>query len=225
MNAWFESLGPMAWPLAVLSALNLALILERLVFFIALDRLTAGRRRNILELAGRGRWSELRDYLDTMAGMAAQGIELLLSHRERTHECVEDIAGVWLTEQKRTLHAHLRWLALVAVASPMLGLLGTVLGMIGAFQDLAAHTGPVTPAVLANGLQQAMLTTAFGLIIAIPALIACHGFRIWAGAYLESLENLLNRVHLAMEGIVIEVPAGMRTFKNSIRAGVKEETA
>jgi biopolymer transport protein ExbB len=225
MNAWFDALGPMAWPLAVLSALNLALILERLVFFVTLDRLTAGRRRNILELAGRGRWSELRDCLDTMTGMAAQGVKLLLSHRERTRESVEDIAAVWLTEQKRKLHAHLRWLALVAVASPLLGLLGTVLGMIGAFQDFAAHTGPVTPAVLANGLQQAMLTTAFGLVITIPALIACHAFRIWAGAYLESLENLLNRVHLAMEGIVIEDLVGARTSKKMIRAGLTEEAA
>lgn len=225
MNAWFDSLGPMAWPLVILSALSLALILERLVFFIALDRLTAARKRHILELAGRGQWSQLRDYLDTMAGMAAQGVKLLLSHRERARESVEDIAAVWLTEQKRKLQAHLRWLALVAVASPLLGLLGTVLGMIGAFQDLAAYTGPVTPAVLANGLQQAMLTTAFGLIIAIPALIASHGFRIWAGAYLESLDNLLNRVHFAMEGIVIEDPIGARSSNKAIRAGLTEEAA
>ncbi len=225
MNAWFDSLGPIAWPLASFSALALGLVIERLAFFIGLDRLTDVERRNILALASSGHWPELRDYLDTLSGMVANGLRLLLSHKEYPHDRVEYVAALWLTEQRRKLQAHLRWLGLLAVASPLLGLLGTVLGMITAFQDLAAHTGPVSPSVLANGLQQAMLTTAFGLIIAIPALIAGHAFRIWADAYLASMEYLLNRVHLAIDGVALEEHFGVRDSEKTIHSCLREETA
>lgn len=66
---------------------------------------------------------------------------------------------------------HLRILELVAMVAPLLGLLGTVLGMIQSFQELELAQGAANASVLAGGIWQALLTTAAGLIVAIPAAV------------------------------------------------------
>jgi biopolymer transport protein ExbB len=108
---------------------------------------------------------------------------------------------LWLSQRTKRLRAHLPWLTLIAVIAPLLGLLGTVLGMIQAFQSLAAHSGPVQPSLVAEGLQQAMLTTAVGLSIAVPTLLFLHAFRVVATTISSRVEVLLNRANLMLEGV------------------------
>lgn len=67
---------------------------------------------------------------------------------------------------------HLRLLELVGMVAPLLGLLGTVLGMIRSFQDLAGSEGSANASILAGGIWEALLTTAAGLVVAIPAAVA-----------------------------------------------------
>ena len=69
------------------------------------------------------------------------------------------------------MNRHIRLLELIAMISPLLGLLGTVLGMIQSFQELELAQGAANASVLAGGIWQALLTTAAGLIVAIPAAI------------------------------------------------------
>lgn len=68
----------------------------------------------------------------------------------------------------------MRPLEIIAAAAPLIGLLGTVLGMIEAFAALSEVEGQINPAILAGGIWQALLTTAGGLLVAIPALVAWH---------------------------------------------------
>lgn len=201
MNAWLEQIGPLTGPLGACSLLTLLLILERMLFFASLGWSMVRHLRPLLTAAQTGCWATLIEQCGVRRSLPTGGLRLLLRHRGRPRALREEILSLWLGEQQRKLHAHLKWLVLLAVISPLLGLLGTVLGMIEAFRALAAHSGPVHPALLANGLQQAMLTTAAGLIIAVPALIASHGFRIWADAYLALLADLLNRAQLALDGV------------------------
>ncbi len=70
------------------------------------------------------------------------------------------------------MNRHIRVLELIAMVSPLLGLLGTVLGMIQSFQELELAQGAANASVLAGGIWQALLTTAAGLLVAIPAAIA-----------------------------------------------------
>ena len=74
----------------------------------------------------------------------------------------------------RNLDSYLRGLEVIANLSPLLGLLGTVLGMIKAFARLESAGTKVDPAILAGGIWEALLTTAFGLSVAIPALAAFY---------------------------------------------------
>lgn len=70
----------------------------------------------------------------------------------------------------------MRPLEVISAAAPLVGLLGTVLGMIEAFAALSEVEGQINPAILAGGIWQALLTTAAGLLVAIPALVAWHVF-------------------------------------------------
>ena len=211
LSEHIASLGIMAWPLLIASCLSLAMTLERLISFAMLPSLT---RRNLTELFNEVRGccqcstnksqsqNQLCKNLCQGKGIR-QGIAVLLSHNDCRKEVREEVAGLWLLKQKRSLHAWLKPLMLIGVLSPMLGLLGTVLGMIDMFRDIASVPGPVTPDVLANGLWQAMFTTAFGLIIAIPALAAAHGFGVWANHYVSRLEFALNHTNLLLEGLTM----------------------
>ena len=85
----------------------------------------------------------------------------------------EDVAGVG-TRQVRALERGLGSLSLISAISPLLGLTGTVIGMIQAFQVIAGADSAVDPAMLASGIWEALITTAAGLLVAIPVHVAHH---------------------------------------------------
>lgn len=98
------------------------------------------------------------------------------------------------------LRQKLSYLADVAAISPMVGLLGTVLGMIQAFNVIAFQTGAVKPILLASGISKAMVTTAAGLIIAIPAMIFYSFFKGKVQNFTARLEDLSTELfHLITE--------------------------
>ena len=88
------------------------------------------------------------------------------------------------------LWQKLSYLADIAAIAPMVGLLGTVLGMIQAFNVIAFQTGAVKPVLLASGISKAMVTTATGLIVAIPAMIFYSFFRGRLQNVTARLENI-----------------------------------
>jgi biopolymer transport protein ExbB len=93
---------------------------------------------------------------------------------------------------------------LIGVISPLIGLLGTVLGLIEMFKGIAVSTGNITPNDLADGLGLAMRTTAAGLIIALPAISGAQIIGLWADRVLAKLEHTLNYVNLWLEGISLQ---------------------
>lgn len=202
MSLSFNAFGPVAYPLLACSFIGLILIIERLIYFFmwrsggsAKQVLRQVRTTNngAIELAVLGEQNRLLN-----------STRLLLRHADKSRELREEVINHWLTQERNQLFKHFGWLTLLAVISPMLGLLGTVLGIIKVFTAIASHTGPVYPALLADGLGQAMLTTAAGLVIAIPVLATLHGFRIWANSRLTVLVETLNEVNLLLEGIDLQ---------------------
>lgn len=91
-------------------------------------------------------------------------------------------------EKLRAMRAYLRPLEVIATLSPLLGLLGTVLGMIGAFQQMERAGSQVDPSVLSGGIWQALLTTAVGLAVAIP-VVATHS---WLERKAERVADQMN---------------------------------
>lgn len=136
-----------------------------------------------------------------------QGLSLLKQHHNATKSLREEIAGVWLQSKQRKLASGIRLLQIMALLTPLLGLLGTVFGLIQVFDTLGNSNGPVEPAMLAEGLGIAMKTTAAGLIIAVPALLGAHGFQLWVEKLTASTEQALNINSLQMEGVCTEALA------------------
>lgn len=90
--------------------------------------------------------------------------------------------------QAEALQGQTQWLLDLSVIAPMLGLLGTVLGMLKAFGSVATDIASAKPVVLAAGVSQAIVTTIFGLLVAIPAMIAYAYFRRRASRQIAALE-------------------------------------
>jgi len=87
-------------------------------------------------------------------------------------DTMEKTIGETLDDENSKLNGKLSWLTLIAAVGPMLGLLGTVQGMIGAFDQIAASKGQATPDQLADNIAMALITTLLGLMVAIPVTSA-----------------------------------------------------
>ncbi|MCZ4282194.1 MotA/TolQ/ExbB proton channel family protein [Kiloniella laminariae] len=186
----FARLGPVGWPLAVFSFLAALLLLERTFFFLRLrSGIAAGSispdQMSLEQEAGK-------------PGPMAEAIAITLQHSTTPVELREEALKIWLRSYSGKIRFGLRFLMLIAVICPLLGLFGTVLGMIEAFKVIAVQEGPLHPALLADGIWQAMLTTAAGLVIALPSLLGAHGFRILADRHIEKLGLGLSHLSLSL---------------------------
>ncbi len=139
-----------------------------------------------------------------LPALMRDGLTLLTRHREEDKSLREEIAAIWLLNQRTHMSSGIRMLQAIALLTPLLGLLGTVLGLIRVFDGLAKHQGPIEPALLADGLGLAMYTTAAGLMIALPALAAAHFFQIWIDKMIRRAEHTMNQANLLILGIELE---------------------
>ena len=162
--------GAVMYVLLLMSVSSLAIILLKLLQFWRIG----ASRTGMMELIATGSTAEIRRRMALSRHPAARVVETALDTghlpRELQEAEVERIGSVEI----RSLETYIRSLEVVANLSPLIGLLGTVIGMIKAFGRLEEAGARVDPSQLAGGIWEALLTTAFGLIVAIPALGAVH---------------------------------------------------
>ncbi len=166
--------GPLMWPIALCSVAALALAIERALSLRG-ARLGGRNLEHDVAVALRGGGparavERLARESTPLARILQSGVAADAGVRERR---VEDQA----THEVRRLHARLRPLLLVYLVAPLIGLLGTVWGMIEAFAAVAVQGGLGRPELLASGVYQALVTTAAGLSVAIPTLVVHQGLR------------------------------------------------
>ena len=180
--------------LAILSVVSVALILMKAM---TLPRAAAGRDQrndalNALSNDGPGtaeqRLGDPRTAADRMAKLAFHEIA---ADRSDQLDTTLEVAG---NVEARDTFRHIRTLETIAMISPLLGLLGTVLGMIQAFRDLEMAEGAANAALLAGGIWQALLTTAAGLIVALPAAAGAAMLSARAEAIVAEIEATIARV-------------------------------
>ena len=167
--------GVLVGPILLCSVLALAIFVERLVW---LARMRGREDRLVLDV---GAFLAAGDYAaaSRLAGSSATPMgrifaqALEVAGRER--ETLETVLVHAMEEEVRLSSRYLHGLATIGNIAPLLGLLGTVLGMIKAFMVIQEMGGRVNAAVLAGGIWEAMLTTALGLCVALPVM-AGHSF-------------------------------------------------
>lgn len=204
--------GPMMLPLVFLSVLAVTVIIDRIRAFQAAETDSAGLRRNISDHLYEGRLDDAIKECEASSGpIAAVMYAGLIKYRrllQRNHPATEIELNVSKTMEDYapqvldSLERRLNLLMLVGSIGPLLGMTGTVTGMIKSFDQMATSAGLDASAV-AGGISEALITTAAGLLVAIPAVVAHNLFTKRVDRFVlemdESVTELMDYISMSSE--------------------------
>lgn len=159
---------------------------------------------SILTELRKGRFDEARNLCQDTQVFICRVLSPGLEKVKARTEAIETAIAESIERESSVLHTRNGYFSVLATIEPMMGLLGTVLGMIAAFNVIAFQAGLGKPALLAQGVSQALITTAAGLIVAIPAMICFFLFRM----------DISKKLETAME-IATEAVETIKTVKES----------
>ncbi len=164
--------GAIGWCIILLSVIALAIVIEN---FMSLKRDKLAPPELIDEIQAlfdEGQFQEAMELCENEPNYFTRVCGAGISKIGHSFDTIEKSLEEMGDEESIKLHQKVGWLALISNVAPMMGLLGTVGGMVKAFNEIASSGGQASPAELADGISQALLTTMFGLIVAIPITAA-----------------------------------------------------
>ena len=205
----FKDGGLVMYPLLAFSVLSVIFIVER---FFAIRRakinvnefLAKVRKELIVNRSIKAAIKVCEDYRGPVASILKAGLLKYGQPRDDVEKTIENAA---LYEMGR-LEKNLVWLASIANVSPLLGFFGTVVGMIKSF-DALAEAGLSNPGLVAAGISEALITTAAGLFVAIPAQLAYNFFMSRINKFVRDIETSSNML--------------LETFGEMERSGISPE--
>ncbi len=172
---YFQRGGGWMWALLACSVIALAVILYKAYSLWVAGRGASGLVEAVNELVQRGEGAAAAERCASSATAVSAVLEAVLGAAGRGREAIREAAQIAGSRQLAMLESGLTVLSTVASVAPLIGFLGTVSGMIRAFNAIAVR-GLGEPGVVAAGIGEALITTASGLIVAIPCFIAYSYF-------------------------------------------------
>jgi biopolymer transport protein ExbB len=163
--------GILVIPILLCSVLVLAIFFERTIRFTLMRFRGAGLAEKVIGLLQAGDAPGAARAAETSNSPMGRVLRKAMDYREEDREILETVMIHATEEEVRDLSRYLQALATIGNIAPLLGLLGTVIGMIKAFMVIQEMGGKVNSAVLAGGIWEAMLTTALGLAVALPTMV------------------------------------------------------
>jgi biopolymer transport protein ExbB len=185
--------GPDMWILLVLSVAVVAVVIERLVFFFSQHGDTKALLKAIGDKIAADDLPGAMKVCQSQKGMLPRILEFGLKRGEKNRADITDALSIALMEHLNALERNLGIIGTIAVIAPFVGLAGTVLGIIRAFQDIALK-GNSTPAVVAGGVSEALITTFGGLVVAIVAVIFFNYFKSRIKTYNQEMIVAANQL-------------------------------
>ncbi|MCF8068476.1 MAG: MotA/TolQ/ExbB proton channel family protein [Desulfobacterales bacterium] len=164
--------GILTYPIIFCSVLALAIFSERLIHFARLRVRGAGLAEKTAKLFKAKKFKEAFDLVRESNSPMGRILEKAMEVNKNDRNTLEIVIANATEEEVRHLSSFTQALATIGNIAPLLGLLGTVIGMIKAFMVIQQMGGKVNAAVLAGGIWEAMLTTAMGLAVALPTMVA-----------------------------------------------------
>ncbi len=192
LTGLFTKTGFTAWPLLACSIIAVAIIAERAVYFYRIKFDYTKFTHKLFELLGQGKVKEALVFCSKHQNPVVQTAFLYLKHLDHAKRDIILSREGSLAMEK--VESRLRGLATITHIAPLLGLLGTVTGLVSSFYNMQVLGGGVRPENLAGGIWEALLSTVFGLVVAIPCMAAYHGF-----------ESASDRIARRMESVVAEL--------------------
>lgn len=192
--------GPAIWAIAALSVATCALILWKVWRLALLGAWSRGKSGQAVEAYLRGERKNALALVEGRRGIRSQVMATTLrSLQHLSADAAREETARVAKRQLASARDGLGALELIATVAPLLGLLGTVLGMIAAFQALQAASSRADPALLAGGIWEALLTTAAGMAVAIPASAALTWFEAVVERVRRDIEDNAVRVFVASQ--------------------------
>jgi len=176
MFDFFLKGGPLMWPILLCSMISITIILERFYHFYQQRIRIPNIFSRVKNLLKDGKTDEALKLCESTSEPVAHILAIGIHIRHRTLEEKEKLISRAGSKIIRQLERNLRGLAIIGNIAPLLGLLGTVTGMIRVFMKIQELGSRVDAQVLAGGIWEALITTAAGLFVAIPTLVAYHYF-------------------------------------------------
>ena len=179
--------------------LGLAIAIERIIYLNMATTNTKKLLANVDDALSSGGVEAAKEVCRNTKGPVAsifyQGLERVDEGVEEAEKAVVSYGGV----QMGQLEKNVSWISLFIALAPMLGFMGTVIGMIGAFNDIAV-ANDISPAVVAGGIKIALLTTVFGLIVAIILQI----FYNYIVAKIDSIVNNMEDASISLIDLLVK---------------------
>lgn len=195
--------GPFMWPLLLASIVGLAIILERLFYFSfhkftkktleqdIIDRLNSGIN-DVIEY-----FEKYKNYL--ISKITKEALDISEYDPDKFMKAVEREAMIYFTQAERGLSI----LAAISTIAPLIGFLGTVSGMINAF-DAIANADTVNAKIVAAGIKEALITTATGLIVAVPVMAMFQYFQNKVNTFSAEVETVANHIYKELLRIQVQ---------------------
>jgi biopolymer transport protein ExbB len=170
---FFKMGGIFMWPLLVFSIATISIALERVIYLLSHDLRMEHLNQEVMDYVREKDIDGARKYLSekTKKFTGARIMLALLKHAGQTEQLMEKAAETEAKNCINELESGFDFLTALGSLAPLTGFLGTVSGMIGAFKSISEAT-EVNAQIVANGIYEALITTVFGLIIAIIAMVA-----------------------------------------------------
>ena len=184
----FTKGGIVMYPILFCSIVSVAILFERL-FALRKSRIISNRDL-LMHLAEKGSWDELKETTQKNDDFFSRTINLTLNDPASLAE-TQKITEMYAKKMTEEIYSRTSIPGVMATLSPLLGLLGTVLGMIKIFNKFTEAGG--NPMILAGGIWEALITTAAGLTVAIPSLIIYRFLTYTADKSVAELEFLLEK--------------------------------
>lgn len=179
------------WLLLIVSVISVGIIIER---FLTLRGVTSRSKRvkaRMKEALQANNLEEVEDIAKDRESLEGRAMSYGLRYaREAGTDGLPEIFNTFALLERPALERSLNVLATIGSNAPFVGLLGTVLGIMKAFRDLSANTAGAGNQVVMLGIAEALVSTAVGLVVAIPAVIAYNAFSRQVRASLQSLESV-----------------------------------
>lgn len=192
--AWIIRSG--GWLMYVLAALSVITVAFVIYFFLILREnqiAPASLRRDLREKIEAGQLDDARRICDyrpcALAAIAMTAMDYLRAVPEADAALLKDVVEGEGVRQSEAIQGQVQYLLDIGVVAPMIGLLGTVVGMVKAFSAIALDIARAKPIVLAAGVSQALVTTVAGLCISIPAMLFYAYFRRRVSNLISQLET------------------------------------
>ena len=191
--------GPVMILLLGLSIISLTIIIIKIIQFYKSDLHNIKKIDTAMEMIEKNKLSNAQNLLNTIYHPASKIILVTIDSQKLSDTDKENKISIEAEKELRNLEFLLKPLEVISNIAPLLGLLGTVIGMITAFSKLEESGSRVDPAILAGGIWEALLTTAFGLIVAIPALAAFYWLDGRVDNVREDMRHLIIKTNILLK--------------------------